>query len=120
VAHFRHGELCDVETLIDFLQQHADQVKRLIRPPFGRFEQLAGRRGANSDFRDPRVERDQQHDMRMPPYMRDCDALPLSLTVRQYDALMKLVKIPAAKGVGSPVTRRVGRFMQRRREAPDE
>jgi hypothetical protein len=118
VAHFRHGELCDVETLIDFLRQHADQVKRLIRPPFGRFEQLAGRRGSNSDFRDPRVKRDQQHDMRMPPYMRDCDALPLSLTVRQYDALMKLVKI--SKGVDSPVTRRVRGFMQRRKEAPDK
>jgi hypothetical protein len=56
--------------------------------------------------------------MRMPPYMRDCDALPLSLTVRQYDALMKLVKI--SKGVDSPVTRRVRGFMQRRREAPDK
>jgi hypothetical protein len=123
VAHFRHGELCDVETLLDFLQQHADEVKRLIRPPFGRFEQLARRRGSkpNPDFRDPRVERDTLHDMRMPPYMRDSDSLPLSLTVRQYDALMKLLKISAAgKGVGSPVTRRVRGFMRRRKEAPDE
>ncbi len=123
VAHFRHGELCDVETLLTFLQQHADEVKRLIRPPFGRFEQLARRRGSkpNPDFRDPRVERDTLHDMRMPPYMRDSDSLPLSLTVRQYDALMKLLKVSAAgKGVGSPVTRRVRGFMQRRKEAPDE
>jgi hypothetical protein len=122
-AHLRHGELCDVETLLDFLEQHADQVKRLVRPPFGRFEQLAGHRGSkpNPDFRDPRVKRDQKHDMRMPPYMRDSDSNPLSLTVRQYDALMKLVKISAAgKGVDSPVMRRVGRFMQRRREAPDK
>jgi hypothetical protein len=44
-----------------------------------------------------------------------------TLTVRQYDALMKLVKISAAgKGVDSPVMRRVGGFMQRRREAPDK
>ncbi len=115
-AHFRHGELCDIETLLDFLSQHADQVKRLIRPPFGRFEQLAGNRGSkpNPDFRDPRVDRDQQHDMRMPPYMRDSDTAPLSLTVRQYDALMALVKVSAAgKGVSSPVTRRVGRYMRR-------
>jgi hypothetical protein len=122
-AHLRHGELCDVETLLDFLEQHADQVKRLIRPPFGRFEQLAGNRRSksNPDFRDPRVARDKQHDMRMPPYMRDSDTAPLSLTVRQYDALMALVKISATrKGISSPVTRRVGQFMQRRKEAPDE
>jgi hypothetical protein len=120
VAHFRHGELCDVETLLDFLREHADKIERLIRPPFGRFEQLAGRRGRNPDFRDPRVDRDKLHDMRMPPYMRDCDSLPLSLTVRQYDALMELVKISkAGKGVSSPVTRRVQRFMGRRKGSPD-
>jgi hypothetical protein len=122
-AHFRHGELCDVETLLDFLQQNADQVKRLIRPPFGRFEQLAGHRGPkpNPDFRDPRVKRDQLHDMRMPPYMRDSDTAPLSITVRQYDALMELVRISSTgKGISSPVTRRVGRYMRRRKEAPDK
>jgi hypothetical protein len=121
VAHFRHGELCDVETLLNFLAQHADEVKQLIRPPFGRFEQLARGPGAKPNFRDPRTKRDKLHDMRMPPYMRDSDSLPLSLTVRQYDALMELLKIAAAgKGVGSPVAQRVRQFMQRRRGAPDE
>jgi hypothetical protein len=34
---------------------------------------------------------------------------------------MKLLKVSAAgKGVGSPVTRRVRGFMQRRKQAPDE
>ena len=46
---------------------------------------------------------------------------PLSITVRQYDALMELVKISSTgKGISSPATRRVGRYMRRRREAPDK
>jgi hypothetical protein len=59
--------------------------------------------------------------MRMPPYMRDSDALPLSITHRQYDALIKLLDISAA-GKGKvrsegPTTRRI-RAMLKRREMP--
>jgi hypothetical protein len=93
MAKAAHGKLTDLYTLLDFLRTEADRVKRLIRPPFGRFEQLSGNPGMapNPLFRDPRVDRDILHDMRMPPYMRDSDDSPLSLTWRQYAALMQLV-----------------------------
>ena len=71
-----------------------ERVKRLVRPPFGRFGQLPERPAdqPNPNFRDPRVYRDTFHDMRMPPYMRDSDLMPLSITYRQYDALIRLIK----------------------------
>src|SRR5262245_16607628 len=94
LAHFRHGPLCDEDTLIDFLGAYAERVRDLIRPPFGRFAELAGPKRKNKSarpFRDPRVERDGYHDMRMPPYMRDSDQNSLSITYRQYHALMDLL-----------------------------
>jgi hypothetical protein len=47
------------------------------------------------------VSRDGLHDMRMPPFMRDSDENPLALTWRDYDALMRFVKLLA--GDESPV-----------------
>jgi hypothetical protein len=44
------------------------------------------------DFRDPRRLRDTLHDMRMPPYLRDSDSNPMSLTWRQYRALLGLLE----------------------------
>jgi hypothetical protein len=121
-AHFRHGELCDVETLIDYFQGHADQVRQIIRPPFARFSQLPERADSkpNPAFRDPRVPRDCLHDMRMPPYLRDSDALPLSITVRQYDALMKLLRISPGHSAASPAKRRIKRFVQLRKKMPKD
>jgi hypothetical protein len=88
-----HDPLADVEVLVDFLRTHAEHVRILLRPPWGRFGDLKPNPGAqpNPDFRDPRVVRDTLHDMRMPPYMRDSDANPLSLTRRQYDEILRLV-----------------------------
>jgi hypothetical protein len=104
VAELRHQELCDIELLLDFLQQNP-HVKKLIRPPFGRLRQFPAIPPAtpNAGFRDPRLTRDQLHDMRMPPYMRDSDALPLSITWRQYDVLMRLLS--EAKTLRSPAER---------------
>jgi hypothetical protein len=123
VATFRHGELSDIEILLDLFSQNAAKVKDIIRPPFGRLRQFAKHPTdePRPDFRDPRVDRDQLHDMRMPPYMRDSDALPLSITHRQYDALIKLLDISAA-GKGQvrsegPTARRI-RAMLKRRELP--
>jgi hypothetical protein len=111
VAHFRHQELCDIEVLLDFLRENSERVKRLVRPPFGRFWQLAGRTTPPKSFRDPRVERDQLHDMRMPPYMRDSDSLPLSITWRQYSALITFLDKVGA--LDSPVERRIKEFVER-------
>jgi hypothetical protein len=90
-----HGPLTDADTLLDFLITHAAHLRRLIRPPWGHFRQFAEKPDARPDpeFRDPRVVRDTLHDMRMPPYMRDSDENPLSLTWRQYNALMKLLDL---------------------------
>jgi hypothetical protein len=115
LADLRHGELCDIEALLDLLQDQtkSEYLSDLIRPPFGRFTDLAKR---NSGFRDPRVARDQLHDMRMPPYMRDSDAYPLSITRRQYDVLMKLLK--EAPTLKSPVEHLAGNLAGR--EKPDD
>ena len=107
VAHFRHGPLCDEDTLIDFLRAYSERVKAIIRPPFGRFgdlpEQPGRKRNSERSFRDPRVLRDGYHDMRMPPYMRDSDQNSLSITYRQYHALMDLIdRIAAPKAKAVP------------------
>lgn len=95
VAKAAHGPLTDVDALLDFLRTRTHYVRSLIRPPFGRFRQLDKNPGPepNPAFRDPRVPRDTLHDMRMPPYFRDCDENPLSLTWRQYDTLTRLLDL---------------------------
>jgi len=101
VAHAVHEPLADIDILLDFMREHAEHLRILIRPPFGRFRQFAERPGPapNPAFRDPRVVRDTLQDMRMPPYMRDSDENPLSLTWRQYTMAMKFIDLlcePAA------------------------
>jgi hypothetical protein len=142
LAHFRHGPLCDEDTLVDFLSAYADRVRELIRPPFGRFAELATpkrKRKSGRLFRDPREDRDGYHDMRMPPYMRDSDQNSLSITYRQYHAIMDLldrIAAPApkaarkakvkAKGAiaAAPVSsegarrQRIAASARRRREGP--
>ena len=93
VASAAHAPLTDLDSLRDFLRTHKDHVKRLIRPPYGRFSQFeeAPTVTPNPLFRDPRVSRDGLHDMRMPPFMRDSDENPLSLNWREYDMLMRFI-----------------------------
>ena len=114
MAKAAHAKLTDIDTLLDFLRTEADRVKRLIRPPFGRVEQLAVNPGPvpNPRFRDPRVDRDTLHDMRMPPYMRDSDDNPLSLTWRQYTTLIQLLEQlegQNADRTGPPAANRIER-----------
>jgi hypothetical protein len=96
-AGFVHRPMADIETLLGFLRTHRDRMKRLLRPPFGRVRQLDPATPApdgppNPEFRDPRVRRDAMQDMRMPPYMRDSDQTPLSLSRRQYDELIAVME----------------------------
>jgi hypothetical protein len=104
-ARHSHAPLADLHTLIDTLGSQADYVRKLIRPPFGRFGQLDERPDTqsrrNDSFRDPRVPRDTLHDMRMPPYMRDSDETPLSITYRQYQLLLTLLDRLAPRWRGS-------------------
>jgi hypothetical protein len=132
VARAAHAPLSDVETLIWFLQSHRQHVERLIRPPFGRFKELAETpdEAPNPRYRDPRVARDALQDMRMPPYMRDSDETPLSLTHRQYGLLMGfLQEFPGRDGHGpmaergtrpsSPLARRIADLAERVRASSE-
>jgi hypothetical protein len=117
-AQFAHAKLCDLETLIDFLRSESGRVERLIRPPFGRFSEMAGSRPGTKPgrFRDPRNDRDTYHDMRMPPYMRDSDQNPLSITRRQYDALLQFIASlknlsPEANRAESPISDTINRVV---------
>ena len=119
-AQFAHAKLSDLDSLIEFLRSEPDRVKSLIRPPFGRFRQLAERRRGRSgqEFRDPRNKRISPHDMRMPPYMRDSDQNPLSLTKRQYDAIIDFVDLlgrqrPVAGRPFSPIAVKIADFIER-------
>jgi hypothetical protein len=71
-------------------------MRQLVRPAYAHFKDLRATVKTNDKpdptQRDPRIIRDTEHDMRMPPYMRDSDATPLSLNRRQYEFLMQTVE----------------------------
>jgi hypothetical protein len=106
LAKRAHEELIDIDNLLYFL--HGDgggrskqHIIKLIRPAFGSFAELADNTDRledenykNDKFRDPRAHRDSLQDMRMPPYMRDSDEMPLSLNRRQYTQLIEFIKSP--------------------------
>jgi hypothetical protein len=80
------------EQLLFFLISNRERVRAILRPPWAAFPELSPTTPHETapprEWRDPRVARDQMHDMRMPPYMRDSDATALSITRRQYDTIM--------------------------------
>lgn len=94
-----HSQLMDETILIDFLRRRHAHVRRLLRPSFGIVSEWSERPGPDPHplFRDPRVQRDLQHDMRMPPYMRDAYWVPLSLTRRQYRMMIDFLDLLAAQ-----------------------
>lgn len=100
-----HGPLTDLDQLLFFLTSNRDRVRAILRPPWGAFPELSPTTPHETapprQRRDPRVERDQMHDMRMPPYMRDSDATALSITRRQYDTIMAVAD-RLSKTVRSP------------------
>lgn len=105
-----------------FLQTNPALLKRLIRPPYGAFEDLSAKVQAdappNDSHRDPRVDRDWLYDMRMPPYMRDSDASPLSLTRRQYQFLMDVLKRVQAPAAGETTALKASLNAAQRRRPP--
>jgi hypothetical protein len=103
VAEQIHGPLADTDELADFLREQAPLVHRLIRPAYAHLKDLKANVDANQKpdpkQRDPRIFRDTLHDMRMPPYMRDSDATPLSLNRRQYEFLLGTMERLGPKAV---------------------
>jgi hypothetical protein len=94
VARLAHAPLANRRELMERLRSNAVRVKSMLRPPYGRFRQLKPQPAPEpeNEFRDPRVVRDIQQDMRMPPYMRDSDQTPLSLTWCQYETVAWLLQ----------------------------
>lgn len=137
IASDVHGALADIDNMITLFRTQGARLKHLIRPPFARFGDLPAQPadalptdpldpGAvpvlRAVERDPRQLRDQQHDMRMPPYMRDADAFPLSLSWRQYREVIALIDHLATLSDEalielSPVRRHVAKVVGRRKAA---
>lgn len=95
IAAQTHAPLANTDDLAQFLRTSAPQIRRLVRPAYAPFRSLQEKVNPSAKpdptQRDPRNLRDNEHDMRMPPYMRDSDASPLSLNRRQYDFLMQTI-----------------------------
>jgi len=87
-----HIAMTALPRLLQFLTDDADRVRRLLRPPYAVIsESDPASAVAPAGRRRPWDPEAWLHDMRMPPYMRDSDASPLSLTRRQYVQVMRLV-----------------------------
>jgi hypothetical protein len=124
-----HAQLADLDTMVSKLREEADRIKQMIRPAYGKIRELAENPTAPAQtFRDPRVPRDQMHDMRMPPYMRDSDATALSVTHRQYQEILALIDRLETAGLAvragfaasevspvypeTPIRRRIAEFLE--------
>jgi hypothetical protein len=71
----RHRELSDLSGLREFIEAHPGRIKELVRRPFDI------QPGENTDV----------STMRMPPFMRNSNAEPLTLSAWQYSLLMDWV-----------------------------
>lgn len=92
-----HSQLAQADELLSFIRSKPERARQMLRPAFGSVAELDPAADLDSspspDHRDPRIERDLAHDMRMPPYMRDETASALSLTRKQYVELIRSIEI---------------------------
>ena len=88
-ARMRHAELATPEVLLRFMVEQPERFRELLRPPFRKMSDPMPKhkRPKPGDFRDPRRRRSYAFDARMPPFLRDCDFSPLSLTRRQWELI---------------------------------
>lgn len=75
-ARTRHLSILDTDGLLELVAEHPDRLEALIRQP----------------FQVEKGETASQTTMRMPPFMRNSNAYPLTLSVWQYELLMDWVK----------------------------
>jgi hypothetical protein len=101
-ARTRHLSIQDIDGLMELIAEHPDRLEKLIRQPF-------------------EVERDETPNtttMRMPPFMRNSNAYPLTLSVWQYELLMEWVSsVTTAKALRAAVARRMSKEAADRRTA---
>ena len=126
-----HQQLANIDSMLELFRYYGDRLRHLLRPPYARFKDLPAkppaspptdRIGLKPRERDPRVPRDHQSDMRMPPYMTDADGSPLSLTWRQYYAVIDFIGQVEKAGPKdlasfSPILKHAARVVARRRAA---
>ena len=79
-ARMRHRAMSDLQNLIEVVSLDANRIKTIVRPPF----EVESFEDGNSTS------------MRMPPFMRQSNALPLTLARWQYDLLLRWVERTAA------------------------
>ena len=79
-ARMRHRAMSDLQNLIEVVSLDANRIKTVVRPPF----EVESFEDGNSTS------------MRMPPFMRQSNALPLTLARWQYDLLLRWVERTAA------------------------
>jgi hypothetical protein len=80
-ARMRHRAMCDLQNLIEIVSLDANRIKTMVRPPF----EIESFEDANSTS------------MRMPPFMRQSNALPLTLAGWQYELLLRWVERTATQ-----------------------
>jgi hypothetical protein len=100
-ARFRHRQLSDLQALRDFISQNPGRLTALVRRSFEaeRGEESSGNGGIGSTT------------MRMPPFMRNSNAGPLTLAGWQYDLLMawvNAIEAPPAPAPPSPAAALTG------------
>jgi hypothetical protein len=123
-AQVAHARLSELDDLVAFFMANGDRVRQMLRRPYGAFRELSENPAASAtpdpDHRDPRINRDRAHDMRMPPYMRDSDASALSLTRRQYLQVKALLDFlaPTKAATATAASRDVSRAPETAHELP--
>ena len=101
-ARSRHKSLQDIVGLKDFIAKNPDRLQKLIRQPF---EVEEGESGDGTT-------------MRMPPFMRNSNAFPLTLSVWQYELLMSWVKsVPTPGKKSHAAVPKISPQAKRRRDA---
>jgi hypothetical protein len=106
-ARERHGDMSDINFLRGFVRQNPGRLAELVRGPF-EIEAIENSSG--------------QQTMRMPPFMRNSNANPLTLSAWQYALLMEWVRATetvqdASLAPGAGVAQPIPLFAARRREA---
>lgn len=90
-ARSRHRALSDLVELEQFVRQNPGRLMTLVRTPF--------EVGVGEGPADGIQERTT---MRMPPFMRNSNAQPLTLSVWQYEVLQQWVKVIETSGAVAP------------------
>jgi len=89
LAKSRHGELAVPEVMLEFIHRCPERFQAIVRPPFRRLSEPEPDGNNPLDLRDARLSRSYGYDARMPPFLRDGDFAPLSLTRHQWDLLFE-------------------------------